>query len=162
MKTASIKYAFNRCLRWTQSSTRCNDAGSMFQVLGSAAANDLLPSQVLINGTTHMGVLEDHSRQLTSSTSWHSSDIDTAVLGNAVTWTLAWPVWSWYGVKQAASAVPLEQMRCDHVDLFTWSAWTPHFVTSVMDEWLSAQNCSYHSRCYLSCTDGIIGCFVVN
>jgi len=54
--------------------TRRRDAGNMFHSREAATANDLLPSHVLVSGTTHVNLPDDHSRRLMSGTGWHLSD----------------------------------------------------------------------------------------
>jgi len=56
-----------------QSSMKCNKAGNMVQTCRPATANDLSPSHVLVDGMTRVYVSDDHSWQMRSGTSWHSS-----------------------------------------------------------------------------------------
>ena len=41
LSIAAYQCAFNRCLKHTQSSTKCNDAGNVFQTHGPATANGI-------------------------------------------------------------------------------------------------------------------------
>ena len=63
---------FNEHIRHTESSTNCNEAGSMCHTRGPATENDLSLRWVLVHGTMQISMLYNNSRQQISYTSWHS------------------------------------------------------------------------------------------
>ena len=64
---------------------------------------------------------------------------DTMVRSRVATWTSELPVWSQHGIRQVASAIPAEQVRCVHGDPSTWLTWRQRSVGWQVDWQFSFQ-----------------------